>query len=213
MTPALDDLQIERYSRQILLPEVGGRGQTRLLAGRVAVAGATEPARIAASLVARAGAGHLDLLGASGWRPADAGPDCRAREIAVAGAAEADVVIDLSGDHALTATLGRLAQANARPFILGTVRGTSATLATLVGRPCVVCLPRFASGAWDSSSADPLNAAWTLAVGALAANEALLALLARPTQGRLHTLDAGDATFSARPLAPAGRCTTCGAGA
>jgi len=36
----LTDAQIERYGRQIILPEVGGRGQERLLAARVAVAGA-----------------------------------------------------------------------------------------------------------------------------------------------------------------------------
>jgi hypothetical protein len=51
-----DDL-IERYSRQILLPEVGGRGQERLLAARLVVTGNGPAAAYAAALLAAAGAG------------------------------------------------------------------------------------------------------------------------------------------------------------
>lgn len=205
MTPALSDPQIERYSRQILLPEVGGRGQARLLAGRIAVAGDTEPARIAALLTARAGVGHLDLVAARGWRPSDTGPDCRVREIAVAEVAQVDVVVDLAGDASLTATL-----AHARPYILGRMNDTSATLATLIGRPCAAC---FSPGANAATTDDSLAAPLALALGALAASEALSALLARPATGRLHTLGVGDGTFTSRALAPAGRCSACGAGA
>jgi len=51
----LDDAAIERFSRQILLPEVGGRGQARLSAARVAVAGDGPVAAITRDLLARAG--------------------------------------------------------------------------------------------------------------------------------------------------------------
>ena len=34
------DLQIERYARHILLPEIGGAGQTKIMDGRVLVIGA-----------------------------------------------------------------------------------------------------------------------------------------------------------------------------
>jgi hypothetical protein len=51
----LADADIERWSRQILLPEVGGRGQERLLASRVAVAGDGPVAATARDLLIRAG--------------------------------------------------------------------------------------------------------------------------------------------------------------
>jgi hypothetical protein len=52
----LSDVLVERYSRQILLPEVGGRGQERLCAARLVVAGDDEASRFAVALLARAGA-------------------------------------------------------------------------------------------------------------------------------------------------------------
>jgi hypothetical protein len=53
----LDDARVERYSRQILLPEVGGRGQERLCASHVSVAGDGPAAEMAAALLAAAGVG------------------------------------------------------------------------------------------------------------------------------------------------------------
>jgi hypothetical protein len=52
----LSDALVERYSRQILLPEVGGRGQERLCAARAVVVGGGPAAAYAASLLAAAGA-------------------------------------------------------------------------------------------------------------------------------------------------------------
>ena len=51
----LDDAAIERYSRQILLPEVGGRGQERLCAASAIVTGSGAAAAWAASLLRAAG--------------------------------------------------------------------------------------------------------------------------------------------------------------
>ena len=56
----LTDAQIERYSRQIIVPRVGGRGQERICAARVVVAGdATE---IEAPLAYLVGAGVSTIL-------------------------------------------------------------------------------------------------------------------------------------------------------
>jgi adenylyltransferase/sulfurtransferase len=58
----LTDAQAERYSRQIILPEVGGAGQKRLLGGRVAVVGAGGLGSPVIAYLAAAGVGTLDLI-------------------------------------------------------------------------------------------------------------------------------------------------------
>ena len=72
----LTDAQVERYSRQIILPEVGARGQERLLASRIAVAGDGEAAITAALLLGRAGVGELDVDERVGTLP-EVAPECR----------------------------------------------------------------------------------------------------------------------------------------
>lgn len=62
----LSEAQIRRYSRHILLPDVGGTGQSRLLAATVAIDLSIDtPAAIAAATyLAAAGIGTLVLTGA-----------------------------------------------------------------------------------------------------------------------------------------------------
>ena len=52
---ALREEQVYRYSRQILLPEVGGAGQERLLAARFRLVGAGGAQEVAAAYLAAAG--------------------------------------------------------------------------------------------------------------------------------------------------------------
>jgi hypothetical protein len=52
----LADALVERYSRQILLPEIGGRGHERLCATRVTVSGGGDAGAFAATLLGGAGA-------------------------------------------------------------------------------------------------------------------------------------------------------------
>ena len=56
------ELDSERYSRQILFPGIGPRGQAHLASARVAVVGVGATGAAAASLLARAGVSHLTLI-------------------------------------------------------------------------------------------------------------------------------------------------------
>ncbi|HYV57887.1 MAG TPA: ThiF family adenylyltransferase [Candidatus Nitrosopolaris sp.] len=209
---SLTEAQIERYGRQILLPEIGGRGQRRLLAAHVALAGAGEAATAAAVLLERAGVGTLDLLGQEERLP-ELGPDCRVRWLALddvtSVGSEVDVLVDLAGGDPRTATLGRRVQAAGRPVVVGVLAGARAAIATLIGSPCVVCLPRPLLALERADVSGPLAAPTALAAGALAASETLALLLFPRARGRLHILDSADGQFTATPLEPTAGCPVC----
>ena len=207
----LTDAQIERYGRQIILPEVGGRGQERLLAARVAVAGAGPAAIAAVTLLGRAGVGTLHVSAGVGPLP-ELSPDCRC------GSSEgpaADVAVGLLE---LTATDDDVPhgapfglEAARRPFVLGLLVGDRILVATLVGRPCMRCwgqalVPGELGGDRQVPGAAHVAPA-RLVLGALAANEVLRVLLSPPVHGRLTTLGL-EGSATARDLATAG-CSCC----
>jgi len=207
----LTDAQIERYGRQIILPEVGGRGQERLLAARVAVAGAGPAATAAVTLLGRAGVGTLHVSAGVGPLP-ELSPDCRC------GSSEgpaADVAVGLleltSTDDDIPHGAPFGLEAARRPFVLGLLAGDRILVATLVGRPCMRCWGQaLAPGELGGDRQVPGAAHVAparLVLGALAANEVLRVLLSPPVHGRLTTLGR-EGSATARDLATAG-CSCC----
>jgi len=97
----LNEDQIERYSRQIILPEVGGRGQESLLRASLWISDAVEPLAAAARYLAAAGVGRISAGGDAGLarelallNPAaeiEPGPDWNGADVALAGAASSVV--------------------------------------------------------------------------------------------------------------------------
>ena len=59
---ALSDEELDRYARHIVLPQIGGAGQLRLKAARVAVVGAGGIGAGAIPALAGAGVGHLTII-------------------------------------------------------------------------------------------------------------------------------------------------------
>jgi hypothetical protein len=169
----LSDAQVERWARQIILPEVGGRGQVRLLGATAAVVGTGGAADFARDLLARAG-------------------------LRTDGEAPADVVVDFSASPAV----GRSAREAGRRFVVVRVDAASADVTTLVGRPCIECAPLPAGGGEPEA---PL----AMALGALAAGEALRVVLAPPQAGRVQTLDLRTGGLTSREL-DGPRCAACG---
>jgi hypothetical protein len=180
----LDDAQVERWSRHILLPEVGARGQARLLAARAVVLGEDPAAAHAGTLLERAG-------------------------VVTAASGAADVLVIL-GDHEDAARPAVTAHAGAgRPAVLGPASRGVAIVAAMVGRPCPACLDVDVPLA-GRPFPDGLAAPGALALGALAATEALRLLLRPPSSGRLTRLDLVSGAGEAHELASNRGCAVCG---
>jgi hypothetical protein len=203
----LSDATIDRYSRQILVPEIGARGQMRILSARVLLSGAGDTAAAAATILGRAGVGRiLALDGPLATEPL--GPDARVVPVD-RDDGSADVVVDLAGRGAPLARRGR-------PHVLAAAADDTILVATLVGRPCAACA---ALGGPEGSPRDKvawgvgppaLDPAPTLALAALAAAEALRVLVTTPATGRLQRLGRDAAALVAGPLPAGPGCAVCG---
>ena len=63
---ALTDAQIDRYSRQIIVPHIGGRGQERLLASRLLLAGDARDIEAPLASLIGAGVGAIRVKSSAG---------------------------------------------------------------------------------------------------------------------------------------------------
>jgi len=188
----LDDAQIERYSRQIVLAEIGPKGQERLGAARVAVGVVGPAAERVVAYLAAAGIGHLTLPTALR---------------AFVDPAQADVTLvpwpppaDARFDAALAGPDDVL-EAGRRFWIDG---GRAAELP-----PCPACA---VTALGPAAEVPPLLAPLRDAVlGTIVATEIVKALLDIGTgmRGRVLVYDPASATFSDTPVTPRTTCSRC----
>ena len=194
----LGDAQIERYSRQIILPQVGGRGQEKILRSRVYVDGDGLLAATALLYLAAAGVGTIGIarskaapvfsaLAEQSLEPDEQpvahtlgrlNPDCTL------------VVHPDEGEHptydlvlATTAALHDGWYARHKPFVWGTARGADARLFVSRGDradwPCLRCLfsAKFDTGSGDPTDPPALSPPYVLFLGTQLVTEVLKIIL------------------------------------
>ena len=213
----LTDLQIERYSRQIILQPVGGRGQEALLAAAVAVVGEHAAGDTTLAYLAAAGVGRLTRLAASApTEPLN--PDVTIDRRPMPGAPAA--LAALVSACALVVRIGTVGEIQPvydactvarRPLLWGFSTGSKgwiARLGTGTAHGCPACLGVALGAAVAPPGDTPLAsvaAAWT---GTLLASEALKILLRMPEalQGQYVTYDATAGSVALARLTPIGAC-------
>ncbi len=163
----LSEDQIQRYSRQILLREVGGRGQRRLLENPVSVHGQGPALRVALAYLA---GGGTPLVGALGEVAFAAGAPVEAMN--------ADVLVSKGPATVSLAALPARGPAELPEIAIG-----HDAVAFRLASACPACFDATAAalGA-DDTDADPV------ALGALAALLVQRVVLARSEQGGVVSL-------------------------
>ena len=222
----LTDSQIERYSRQIILAEIGGRGQETLLHSAVLVVGDGGLAEVATTYLAAAGVGRLTAASHCVTALAHLNSDCRTavhqwwsataveRETMVR---SHDVVIDAGGPSESSDALNVACIQSQRPLLWGRASDAVATVTMfaghLAGQPCYSCMPvpDATVGANAVGFAD-LSARF---LGGLVAIEAVKAILSIGTllSARMLVYSPLRSTVSEAPVVKNPECVTCGRGA
>ena len=197
----LSDSQIDRYSRQIVLSEIGGKGQERLLHAEVAIHGGSDAALVCASYLAGAGVGTLSL---GGTEPRGRlgnvldletrNPDCR--------------LVREPRQPSVTIVIGRDvpdALSSAAVVVWGASSGDCVRRAYLpAGHACAPCLRELA-GRQAADEASPQM------LGAVLALEALRVLLglSRDERSSLVEIDVARAECRSSPFPSRPDCSRC----
>ena len=185
----LTDAQIERYARHILLREVGGAGQRRLLASAVRIEGLSPEGAWAALYLALAGVGRLVLadprpVPVGGMPPlipaSQVGAPRDAAALAALAAHNPDVALERDGEAAPPDGGSLLRPGNAELPLVVRAAGRAALVGWTEAPPCPICAP--------VGEATPEAAALA---GSLAASRALGYLLFGAAPRGLVRLEAG----------------------
>jgi molybdopterin/thiamine biosynthesis adenylyltransferase len=223
----LSDHQIERYSRQIILPEFGGRAQQTLLSATVAIVGSGTLGTTALTYLAAAGVGRV-AVAAPGLRSEiqALNPDCQISllpaPLTVGSAQEAvrhcDVVLTCSATPDGCALLNAACVAQHTPLVWADTAGAVGLITVLVGQrlesPCYTCAaPNLSRWLAGGTAAHVLAEATAALIGTLQATatiKILVGLGATPA-ARLLAYDAAAATVGEMTIDKDPSCTTCGA--
>jgi len=205
----LSDAQIERYSRQIILPEIGGAGQERLLAATVELHGVGPLAAMAARYLAGAGVGHLRLVDDDGDAAAlreelsALNPEC----VVTRGGAPDDATVTLALDLPV-AGLDALVHAGVPQLIAAGTGGDGGWLHS-GDAGCAGCAARAAAA--RTPAASPLAAPAGGVVAGLVTLAVLRALLdLAPDDGSTWwRFNAASAGLESRPLDRVSDCGAC----
>jgi len=144
---ALSDRQIERYSRQIIVPGIGGRGQERLLAATLAITGETADLDMPLAYLAGAGIGTIlvETAGGISIDPrliadlGDLNEDSRVAAMTAAPPMPIDCSIILIGSaNALKTARGAIDRTAGRPVVLVRLDAPP-RIASLAATPCPLC--------------------------------------------------------------------------
>jgi molybdopterin/thiamine biosynthesis adenylyltransferase len=228
---ALTDTQIERYSRQIILPEIGGRGQEKLLGSTLTLVGVGPLAHAVVPYLAGAGIGAIVLRPVEGddvsvasqlaARAAEINPDVHAVAgapivtVRVDDATGCDVICETSGRAEIALAVTRAAQAARTPIVAAGVavtRGWISTMRTLSpDAGCVFCGWLDASEGATGRDAGPLTPTVVGAVAALVASSVIDGQLGfeRARHARWLRYDAETTTLEERAIAPREDCPLC----
>lgn len=229
----LTDAQIERYSRQIILPQVGGRGQQRLLSASVAVVGTGQVAATALAYLAAAGIGGVSVVDAKptsgtdgAWLAAieSLNPDCRIIKLpatitdetaAEIGRTHDIVIVERTGADQAGAALNRGTIAARTPLLWGCVVGATGYATVLAGylpdAPCLTCLLEYRRDWTTGAEPNAFTRVTGAFVGTLQATEALKLILGMngTLLGRLLAFDALGGKARETIVAKTPHCDSC----
>lgn len=205
--PTLSDAQVERYSRQIVLREIGGAGQARLLATSVLLLGGGPLAEMAALYLAGAGIGRIALFQATDSLAdavRDLNPDV-AVEHGAAVDATYDVVVACDAEPAAIARA-----ATGRTIIAAGLSDAGGWLVIAApGGACASCVALRHAGQQHAACPELVSVAAGV-LGSLITLEVLKRRLGRgsPPAGELH-FDVVQSTLSEHPIAHHADCAVC----
>lgn len=210
---ALSNKQIERYSRQIIVPGIGGTGQERLLAAHLVIVGEFLDVEPVLAYMVGAGVGRISLVttGSSTNFPADLvelmrehNPDV-AIEIVTVAPADAQLVLAIVGNAGAPASVRAVCDTGGTAAIVLARLDEPPKIAVIPSPPpCVDCADADLFAPFSSRS---VNAG---AIVMMAATESFKFLVGQSITSRPIILEFDGYKPTSRELRGAAECPRCG---